>query len=218
MNLQTYIEDGDIMLRWEFVAGSINYEIYESIDDNTSYVLKDTVGAAVHTYNIGAPVGDHIYFYRVKALVGGETSNEDFIISSSLTFREEMKAIIYNLLKWDADLVAIVGSNIYNKFPQQIEAYPCVIFSLDGANMNVGYSWNEIHSLHVRVYSRDKGEVSDINHLINNLLINFSYQGKEAVIYRIKRVSDNGETLDGDQKTFVIDNIFLMNIERTEVS
>jgi len=218
MNLQTYIEDGDITLRWTFVPGSVNYEIYESIDDNTSYLLKDTVAATVHIYDIGAPAGDHIYFYRVKALASAETSDEDFIILSALTFREELKAVIYNLLKWDADIVTIVGANVYNKFPQKIEAYPCVIFSLDGANMNTGYSWNEIHSLHVRIYSRDEDEVSELNHLINKLLIDFSYQGKEAVVYKIKRVSDTGETLDGDQKTFMIDNIFLMNIERTEAS
>jgi len=214
MNLQTFIKDDEINLRWNFVTGATGYEIYRSDDDNTSYVLIDTVAANVHNYNNGAPVGDHIYFYRVKSLTVVETSNEDFIILSDLTFRDEMKAIIFNLLRWNAEIYAITGNSIYNEYPQNVSSYPCIIFNLDEMNLGSNYSWNETHTLRIKIMSRDRDILSELNSLVNSLIIDYSYQGKKAVIYKIKRISNTPENLEADEKTFTVDNIYFLNVER----
>jgi hypothetical protein len=218
MNLQTRVEGTNIILRWDYVDTATQYEVWESIDNNTTFVLKTTLGN-VHNYTIAGPAGDHIYFYKIVANdVGATTSNEDFILYTSFDVIQELKAILFNLFRWNASVYAITGTNIFAAWPLNIEAYPCLIFELDSADLNSGFSWNEMHTLRVKIFSRDADKLSDLSGLINKLLIDFSYQGKKAIIHRAKKISHKEDQMEDDEKTLMADYIFLLNIERTEVS
>lgn len=216
MNLQTVVDGTNIKLRWDYVSGATAYAVWESIDNNTTYVLKTMLGN-VHTHTIAGPAGSHIYFYKIVANnIAATTSNEDFILYSELEFMQELKAILYNLFRWNAGIYAITADNIFAAFPRQEPNYPCVIFEMDQADLNTGYSWNEIHTLRIKLFSKSEDVLSNLSALVNKALIDFSYQGKEVIIYRAKKISQQEDRIEEDN-ILIADYIFLLNIKRMEV-
>ncbi|HPI02303.1 MAG TPA: hypothetical protein PKZ78_00560 [Candidatus Goldiibacteriota bacterium] len=179
--------------------------------------LKATIAGIERSYAIALPATTGIYFYQVVGTYNGVTvsSNVDFIVYDVLGYRQELKAAIYQKLKLSTELTALVSTRIYAGFPQSLTEYPCVIFWLDEMSMpDMDRQHYEAPTLRVKVFARSQSDMDKICDAINQIIIDYSYEGKEVVIYCAKKFSETGTNVEADGLTLTVDMFFRLTTER----
>jgi len=179
--------------------------------------LIETVAGTVRSYAVSLPATTGIYFYQIVGTYGGVTvsSNIDFIVYDALGYRQELKAAIYQKLKLSTELTALINTRLYAGFPQSLTDYPCVIFWLDEMSMpDMDRQHYEAPTLRVKAFARSQSDMDKICDVINQIIIDYSYEGKEVVIYCAKKFSETGTNVEADGQTLTVDMFFRLTTER----
>jgi hypothetical protein len=215
LNLTGHLEHNSpwhIYLRWEPKTGAgWVYNIYKSVGNNTSYGTPEATPspyatALTYTFIDTEHTTNNIYFYKIEAVNTGYDifSNEKFFIYDlSRTYLSELKAVVASALRWSPEIYALTTNIYYNNKPDTA-VYPCIIYAVSTENTTSGLQWNENITLNVSIYSRDADTLSALYDAVYDTLVNFSYEGKEVAIYRIKKEYDTGEVIDPDAVTWYI--------------
>jgi hypothetical protein len=180
--------------------------------------LLDTIAGTQRSYSMPVPAVNGVYFFQVVGTYNGTTSqsNIDFVVSdTTVGYRQEIKAAVFQHLKLSAGLVALVSTRIYAGFPQSLTDYPCVAFWLDEMAMpQEGKQNYEAPTLRVKVFARSQADMDKACDYINQTIIDYSYQGKEVVIHSAKKFSETGTQLEADGLTLSVDMFFRLTTER----
>lgn len=109
---------GKISLKWDAAAGSDGYEIYRSVNGSAYKLYKTTKSAS---YTDSGIVKGSGYAYKIKTVVGGETS--DFSTQKSAGIRLDAPAVTVSVaknrkkvtLKWKK-IANATGYTVYRKY------------------------------------------------------------------------------------------------------